>query len=168
VLLKAICGFVKITDGEILVENERIIPGKSFIKEAGIIIEQPQMIPYLTGLQNLELLANIEKKISSEEINDALKKVELFEARNKKVKTYSLGMNQRLRIAQAIMENPAILILDEPFNGLDKSGVAKMMEVIKDMKEQGKTILLTSHNQEHIDLLCNKVYQIEGGIIDEI
>lgn len=168
VLLKTICGFLPYNEGTIFVNDNKIVAGKEFIHNAGILIEQPNMIPYLTGKENLLLLASIERKISQEKILDCLDLVGLTNAINKKVKSYSLGMKQRLRIAQAIMENPNILILDEPFNGLDKNGVSEMLSLFSKFKKMGKTILLTSHDDRQINFLCDKVYELEGGCLHEI
>lgn len=162
-LLKAICGFTQIDTGEIRVNNKQIVFSKQYIKHAGVIIEQPSFINYLTGFDNLLALANIQKIISKNDILLALKKVGLFDAKDKKVKEYSLGMKQRLRIAQAIMENPHILVLDEPFNGLDKDSVIEIQELILDYKNKGATILLTSHDDRQIDYLCDQVYELDGG-----
>ncbi|AOH55985.1 hypothetical protein ABE28_016605 [Peribacillus muralis] len=166
-LLKAICGFTAINDGEIWVEGKRILFSKKYIDNAGIIIEQPPFINYLTGMDNLSILANIQKKITKEDIVQTLKKVDLAQAKDKKVKEYSLGMKQRLRIAQAIMENPNILVLDEPFNGLDKKSVIEIQELLLDYKKNGVTILLTSHDDRQINYLCDLVYELNGGELVE-
>lgn len=161
VLLKAICGFLPY-EGEIIVAENQIIPGKKFIQNAGIMIEQPEMIGYLTALQNLQLLADIKKQISEDKIKKTLELVGLIDVGKKHVKNFSLGMKQRLRIAQALMEDPDVLILDEPFNGLDKSGVQEILELLEKLKLKNKTILLTSHDERHIEFLCDRVYEIEG------
>ncbi|KUF29643.1 MULTISPECIES: ABC transporter ATP-binding protein [Lysinibacillus] len=166
-LLKAVSGFTKIDSGEIWVDGKQIVFGKEYIKNTGIILEQPPFITYLTGLENLLILANIQKKITKEDVIQTLKKVGLSEAQNKKVRNYSLGMKQRLRIAQAIMENPQILILDEPFNGLDKESVKEIQELLIEYKNKGTTILLTSHDERHIDYLCDQVYELERGELVE-
>ena len=166
-LLKAICGFTKIDYGEIWVDGDQIIFSEKFIKDAGIIIEQAPFINYLTGMDNLLALANIQKKISKDKVLLVLQKVGLSEAKDKKVKAYSLGMKQRLRIAQAIMEEPHILVLDEPFNGLDKDSVVEIQELLRNYKEEGKTILLTSHDERQINYLCDQVYELNGGCIFE-
>ncbi|NMA90130.1 MAG: ABC transporter ATP-binding protein [Amphibacillus sp.] len=162
-LLKAICGFTKINSGDIRIDNQPIIFSEKYIKNAGIIIEQPSFINYLTGFENLQALANIQKVISKEGILLALEKVGLSEAKDKKVNQYSLGMKQRLRIAQAIMEHPQILVLDEPFNGLDKKSVQDIQNLLLDCKNNGVTILLTSHDDRQIDFLCDLVYELNGG-----
>ena len=162
-LLKSICGFTKIDFGEILIDNEKIVFGKNCIKNAGIIIEQPTFINHLAAVDNLIILANIQKIINKEDILKTLEKVGLLHAKDKKVKEYSLGMKQRLRIAQAIMENPQILILDEPFNGLDKDSIIEIQNIILEYKNRGVTIILTSHDDRQIEFLCDKVYEFNGG-----
>lgn len=162
VLLKAICGFIPFS-GRINAMGKDVIAGKQFIIDSGIMIEQPDMIGYLTALENLQLLADLIKEVSTKQLEEVLVQVGLVDCKGKKVKHFSLGMKQRLRIAQALMEDPAILILDEPFNGLDKRGVAEISELLQELKQQGKTILLTSHDERQIDALCDRVYEIEGG-----
>ena len=134
-------------------------------KEAGVIIEQADFIPYLSGVENLQLLANIQKKIPLTEVEYYLEKVGLGQTGKKKYKHYSLGMKQRLRIAQSIMEDPQVLILDEPFNGLDKEGVADILKLLIEAKSAGKTMIVTSHDQGHIDQLADKIYELESGVV---
>lgn len=164
-LFNAICGLVSIQKGEIVVNGRVIGKDIDFIEDSGVIIESPEFISSMSGLDNLRMLAEIQNKITVDEIQQTLKIVGLDRQENKKVKHYSLGMKQRLRIAQAIMENPSILILDEPFNGLDKKGVEDIHEVLLNEKKKGKTILLTSHHESDIYLLCDHVYEIEQGTI---
>lgn len=165
VLMKCICGFFMYQQGEINVNGKRIGKDTDFPENMGLIIETPGFIPYFSGYKNLEYLASIKGKISKREIINALEKVGLEQEMNKKAGKYSLGMRQRLGIAQAIMEDPDILILDEPMNGLDSFGVEVVRELLLELKQKGKTILLTSHNKEDIDLLCDKVYRMEKGIL---
>lgn len=162
VLLKAICGFMPFS-GRINVMGKEVIAGKQFIHDSGIMIEQPEMIGYLSALENLQLLADLTKQLSTEQLEEILIQVGLTDCKGKKVKHFSLGMKQRLRIAQALMEDPFILILDEPSNGLDKTGIAEISRLLQELKKQGKTILLTSHDDRQIDELCDRVYEIEGG-----
>lgn len=162
-LLKAICGFVPINSGSITIHNKKIINGKNYIENSGVLIEDPPFFNNFNGYDNLKLLAEIKNKISDEDILQTLKITGLLDAKDKKVKQYSLGMKQRLRIAQAIMENPDILILDEPFNGLDKQGVIDIQQIINELKKQHKTILLTSHDERNIEALCDTVYELEKG-----
>ena len=139
-----------------------------FPDDTGIIIETPGFLPNLTGMKNLELLASLRRRIDREAIRENFVRVGLDPDMKKPVSKYSLGMRQRLGIAQAIMENPSILILDEPLNGLDKNGVAHMRQLIKELREQGKTIILASHNQMDIDELCDTVCEMESGILTEV
>lgn len=162
-LMKCICGFVRPTSGEILVLGQRVGKDVDFISDAGIIIETPGFIPYYSGIKNLRLLASIQNKIKESEIERAMKMVGLNPDMKRIVKKYSLGMRQRLGLAQAIMENPKVLILDEPFNGLDKEGVVDMRKYLLKLKNEGKTILISSHSSEDIELLCDKVYEMEHG-----
>lgn len=162
-LMKCICGFVRPTGGEILVLGERIGKDVDFIPDAGIIIETPGFIPYFSGIKNLRLLASIQSKVQDSEIKRAMEMAGLNPDMKRIVKKYSLGMRQRLGLAQAIMENPKVLILDEPFNGLDKEGVVDMRKHLLKLKNEGKTILLSSHSSEDIELLCDKVYEMEHG-----
>ena len=164
-LMKCICGFVKPTSGEIKVNGEIVGKDCDFPKNMGIIIETPGFIPYYSGYKNLKLLADLNKKADKEKIRETMKKVGLDPDLKRHVRKYSLGMRQRLGLAQAIMEGPEILILDEPFNGLDKDGVKDMRTYLLDLKEQGKTILIASHNSEDISVLCDTVQEMDKGII---
>ena len=166
-LMKCICGFVHPTEGEVLVKERRIGKDMDFIPDAGLIIETPGFIPYYSGIKNLRLLASIQKKVSEAEIREVMQLVGLDPDLKRVVKKYSLGMRQRLGLAQAVMENPDILILDEPFNGLDKEGVVEMRAYFLKLKELGKTILLCSHSAEDIKVLCDKVYEMEHGKLIE-
>ena len=165
-LMKCICGFIKVTYGEITVDGKRVGKDVDFPKDMGIIIETPGFIPYYSGYKNLKLLAGLNNKIGREQVREAMKKVGLDPNLKRHVKKYSLGMRQRLGLAQAIMENPKILILDEPFNGLDKDGVKEMREYLLSYKEQGKTILICSHSAEDISVLCETVHEMDKGQIE--
>ncbi len=163
VLFKCICGFVKPTKGYIEVREKRIGRDSDFIEDTGIIIENPGFLGNLTGYRNLELLSSINNKIDRTRILSMLEQVGLDDAMNKRVRNYSLGMRQRLGIAQAIMEKPSILILDEPFNGLDREGLTAMRELVRSMNEEGTTVLISSHNSSDIELLCDRVIELDGG-----
>ena len=163
VLFKCICGFLYPSKGKIFVDYQQVGYDMDFPEDMGIIIETPGFLPYLSGMKNLQILASLNKKVNDKHIGDVITRVGLDPGSKKHVSKYSLGMRQRLGIAQAIMEDPAMLILDEPFNGLDKHGVADMRELIKDLKTQGKTILLASHNQADIDELCDTVCEMDAG-----
>ena len=125
-------------------------------------------MPNLTGVKNLQLLASLNKKISVKEIREVIRRVGLDPDIKKPVAKYSLGMRQRLGIAQAIMEDPTLLILDEPFNGLDKHGVREMRELLKSLRAQGKSILLASHNANDIDELCDTVCEMDAGVLTKV
>ena len=165
VLMKCICGFLIPDGGSITVNGERVGVDVDFPRDMGLIIETPGFLPNVTGMKNLEILASLNKKIGLEEIAASIRRVGLDPLMKKPVGKYSLGMRQRLGIAQAIMENPSLLILDEPLNGLDKHGVMEMRQLIKGLKEQGKTILLASHNQGDIDELCDTVCEMDAGVM---
>ena len=163
VLMKCICGFLLPTEGKVIVNGKQVGKDVDFPKDLGIIIETPGFLPHITGVKNLEILASLNKKIGLAEIADAIRHVGLDPMMKKPVGKYSLGMRQRLGIAQAIMEDPSLLILDEPLNGLDKHGVREMRDLIKSLKADGKTILLASHNQGDIDELCDTVCEMDAG-----
>lgn len=167
-LMKCICGFVKPSSGKIIVNNQIIGKDCDFPKNVGIIIETPNFIPYYSGFKNLKLLADLNNKISNEDIKKSMERVGLNPNLKLHIRKYSLGMRQRLGLAQAIMENPDILILDEPTNALDKDGVADIRTYLKELKEEGKTIVIASHSTEDIDTLCDTVYEMDKGIISFI
>ncbi len=163
VLMKCICGFLAPTEGEIFVQGKQVGRDMDFPPDMGIIIETPGFLPGISGTKNLELLASLNKRIALKEIAETIRRVGLDPELKKPVGKYSLGMRQRLGIAQAIMEDPGLLILDEPLNGLDKHGVKEMRNLIRCLKDEGKTILLASHNQGDIDELCNTVCEMDAG-----
>lgn len=168
VLMKCISGFLIPTKGRVLVNYKQIGKDVDFPENIGIIIETPGFLPNLSGVKNLQLLASLKRKIGVDTIRETIRRVGLDPSAKKAVGKYSLGMRQRLGIAQAIMENPSILILDEPLNGLDKHGAAEMRSLIKGLKEEGKTILLASHNQVDIDELCDTVCELDAGVMTVI
>ena len=162
-LMKTICGFLVPDSGEVLVRGKKIGKDCDFPENTGVIIENPGFSQYISGFKNLKTLASIQKKADDQKIREVMERVGLDPNDKKWVSKYSLGMRQRLGIAQAIMEDQDILILDEPMNGLDKQGTADVREILLKMKEQGKTILLASHNPQDIEILCDVVYEMEGG-----
>lgn len=164
-LMKCVTGFVKPTEGEVIFNGKKIGEDIDFPSDTGIIIETPSFVPYYSGFKNLMELAMLQKKIGKKEVEEVLKKVGLYEAANKMVRKYSLGMRQRLGIAQALMENPETLILDEPMNGLDNECVNMIRNILIELKNQGKTILLVSHNSEDIKILCDEIYEMDKGQI---
>ncbi len=168
VLMKSICGFLPIDSGEIYVCGKRVGKDVDFPDNIGIIIETPGFLPNFSGFSNLWQLAKIKGRSSKDEVRAAIKRVGLDPNDKKHVGKYSLGMRQRLGLAQAIMENPDILILDEPMNGLDKDSVKDMRKYLIEFKEQGKTILIASHSAEDIDTLCTAVYEMDKGVLSAI
>ena len=167
-LMKCICGFVKPTNGTVYVDGKQIGKDCDFPQDIGIIIETPGFIPYYSGYKNLKLLAGLNKKIDGNKIIETMKQVGLDPALKRHVRKYSLGMRQRLGLAQAIMENPDLLILDEPMNGLDKDGVADMRKYLLNLKEHGKTILIASHSAEDIEMLCDTVCEMDKGLLTKL
>ena len=161
VLMKCICGFLRPDTGKIFVNRQQVGKDCDFPEDLGMIIETPGFLPNLNGYRNLKILADLRARIGKKEIQKTLERVGLSTAAKKPVSKYSLGMRQRLGIAQAIMEDPAVLILDEPFNGLDRAGTAQMRELLKELKAQGKAILLASHNAQDIEELCDDVHEME-------
>ncbi len=168
VLMKCVCGFITPDSGEITISGKRIGKDIDIPKNIGLIIETPGFLPNFSGFSNLWQLAKIRGKITKDDVRAIMKKVGLDPNEKKHVGKYSLGMRQRLGIAQAIMENPDILILDEPMNGLDKDGVADMRELFLQLKADGKTIIVASHNSMDIDVLCDRVFEITKGDLKQV
>lgn len=165
VLMKCICGFMRPTEGKVLVNGKVIHKDMDFLPSAGIIIEEPGFFPNYSGFKNLKILAGIQNTISDDKIRQTMELVGLDSTMKKPVGKYSLGMRQRLGIAQAMMEDPEILILDEPTNGLDEDGVEWFRQFILEQKEEGKLILLASHSREDIEMLSDEVYYMEKGVL---
>lgn len=166
VLFKCICGFLRPTSGHVLVDYEMIGKQVDFPPDTGIIIETPGFLLDLTGFANLRILASIRRIASDEQIRATLRRVGLDPNLRKRVGSYSLGMRQRLGIAQAIMEKPSLLVLDEPFNGLDRRGVDDMRSLLRELRDEGATILLTSHNSQDIEQLCDTVCEMDAGVLE--
>lgn len=165
ILLKCICGFVIPASGSIKIDDQQIGKDCDVPENIGIIIEAPGFLPNYDGYTNLKFLAAIKKQISKEQILHVIEKVGLDSKSKKHVGKYSLGMRQRLGLAQALMEDPDILILDEPMNGLDNQGVKDIRTILLELKNQGKTILLASHSKEDIEILCDTVHELDLGKI---
>ena len=163
-LLRIISNLVKPSEGTISLDEQPYTTLKTMPK-IGIVLEKPDFFNELTGLENLEMLAKIRNEIHTEEIMQAIKTVGIFTQENKKVGKYSLGMRQRLGIAQAIMEDNDILILDEITSGLDEDGVNMIYEILKKEKEKGKLIIITSHNKIDIEELCDETYKFNNGTV---
>ena len=163
VFLKILCGFYMPTAVEILFDGKNDTKKNRFYPALGALIEKPMFLPNLTGFENLELLASIKNKITKEDILDALKKVNLLDEKDKKYKKYSLGMKQKLGIAQAFMENPDVIILDEPFNGVEEETAIALRNMLKELKKQGKLIILATHMKEDVMDLSDVIYEVQNG-----
>ena len=162
VLLKILCGFMAPTLGEVLFDGKPALHG-ALRESMGLIIESPGFIGSKSGFVNLWYLASLRKKITKDQVRQAMETVGLDPASKKAVRKYSMGMRQRLGIAQAIMEDPAVILLDEPMNGLDNQGVEDIRKVLLSLRDKGKTILLASHSKEDIAVLCDTVTEMEAG-----
>lgn len=168
VLFKCICGLLKPDGGTVYVQDRQIGREIDFPESLGMIIESPGFLPYLSGYANLKRLADIRKKIGREEIIRSMAKVGLDPFSKKKACRYSLGMRERLGIAQAIMEDPDLLILDEPFNGLDKRGAAELCDLFEKLRQKGTTILIAAHNMMEIEYLCDTVCEMDAGVLTQV
>ena len=167
VLLKIICGVYNPTNGNVIFDDKCINLEKEFAPSTRALIERPSFLPDLTGFENLELLANIQKTIDSQQIIETLKKVNLFEDKDKKYSNYSLGMKQKLGIAQVIMENPEVEIFDEPFNGIDAESRELIKKLLLTEKKNGKVIILATHMKDDLDDLCDIIYKIENTKLEK-
>lgn len=164
VLFKMICGFLESTTGEIYVNNKQIGKDRDFPAKCGVLIENPGFIEGISGYKNLKLLGSINNTVKDKVIQELMDYYELDYSSNKKVKDYSLGMKQKLGIIQAVMEDPKIVVLDEPMNALDKKSVERTRRLLNEIKKD-KIILITSHNQEDLNELCDEIFLIEDGVI---
>lgn len=162
VLLKIICDVLKPSSGKVFI-NSNEINGDIYKYNIGALIEQPNFFGSLSGLENLQLLAELQKKIGKEKIINVLEEVNLIEEKDKKYSKYSLGMKQKLGIAQAIMEDQEIIILDEPFNGIEEASVKKIKGLLKKLRKQGKLIIISSHIKEDLDELADEIYLFVDG-----
>lgn len=167
VLFKCICGLYPVSDGEITVLAQHIGSGKRAPKNVGAIIEEPGFLPNCSGFQNLRYLMELSGKVDKQRVKDAISAVGLDPQSKKHVGKYSLGMRQRLGLAQVLMDDPELLILDEPMNGLDKAGVEQMRELFLGLKEKGKTILIASHNPDDTRILCDTLHEMDAGVLTE-
>ncbi len=168
VLMKIICNFYNLSEGKILLDGEDYISKRSFPKDTRALIEKPNFLPNLTGLENLELLASIQNKVDTEIIKSWLKKLNLDKEMNKVYSKYSLGTKQKLGIAQVLMEDPKLIILDEPFNGVDEETVNNIKLILKEEKNRDKIIIIASHIKEDIDSLCDVVFKVDSGSVKKI
>ena len=168
VMLRVICGLTRADSGEVTIDGRRIGRDMEVPPSVGAIINEPGLLPGYSAYQNLRLLSRVKGVATPERIRDVIKLVGLDPDSRKHVGKFSLGMKQRLGIAQAIMENPDILLLDEPMNGLDNAGVRERRELFKSLRAQGKTILLASHNPLDIEELCDTVCEMDGGMLSRV
>ena len=164
-LMRCIAGFAKPTKGKVVVDGCIVGKDIDFPDKMGVIIENPGFLPSYNAFFNLKILSRVSGKAADERIRKVITEMGLDPDNLKPVGQYSLGMRGRLGIAQAIMEDPEILILDEPMNGLDNAGVQDIRALLLELKAQGKTILLASHNHEDIAALCDTVHEMDGGVL---
>lgn len=168
VFLKILCSFYKPTVGEILFDNINYNSNNNFPPSVRALIENPTFFPDLTGFENLKLLSSIQNKIGDEEIIKTLDQVNLLSEKDKKYSEYSLGMKQKLGIAQVLMENPDVMIFDELFNGIEEKTVEKIRNILLELKNQNKIIIVTSHIKEDIDVLSDEVYKFDCGRVERV
>ena len=168
VLMKCICGFLQPTSGSVKVFDKAIGQDCDFAPDTGMLIETPGFLPHETGLNNLLWLARLGKGASKDRVRQLIEQVGLDPSLKKTVSQYSLGMRQRLGIAQTLLDDPDLMILDEPMNGLDKNGVRSIRDLLLSLKSQGKTILLASHFAQDIDELCDTVCEMDQGILKRL
>lgn len=168
VMLKCICGFLKPDKGMVRIWGKEIGKDVDFPESLGMIIENPGFMSHLSGYENLKRLADLQKKIGKEDVMRAIARVGLDPYSKKRVGQYSLGMRERLGIAQAIMEEPDLIILDEPFNGLDKRGAAEICKLFDEMRNRGKTILIVAHNMMEIEWLCDTICEMDAGVLTRV
>lgn len=164
-LFRALSGLMKIDSGSIVYDNKELHKDINILPNLGIVIENAGLYPELTGLDNLKMLAKLKNKVSEDDIISTIERVGLNPKDKRPYRKYSLGMKQRIIIAQAIMEKPDIIMFDEPTNALDEEGVDEVRKIILEEKERGALILLASHNKEDIKLLADKVFYIQNGKI---
>ncbi len=168
-LMRAICGLITPTNGTVEIDGKILGKDISFPESIGVLIENPSFISNYTGMKNLQVLASIQKRIGDEEIRNTLELVGLDPDDKRTFKKYSLGMKQRLGIAEAIMERPDIVILDEPINALDETGAAMIREILHNLRNEGKLIILACHDTEELNFLADEIYEIaEGKIVGHI
>lgn len=166
VLFKVICGFTEPDTGTVVIRNQQLGKDIDFPEKVGVFINSPGYIELYSGFKNLKFLADINGKIDADQIKETMRLVGLNPDNKAKVKDYSLGMKQKLGIAQAIMEDQEILVLDEPFNALDYKTYNDIKAIIKQLKTEKRTMLLTSHNYQDIEELCDIVYVIDDGTLE--
>ena len=162
-LFRAVSGLINIDSGKVMLDEKELHKDMQVLPDMGIILENAGLYSEFTGRKNLQILADIRKKITPEEVDKAIEKVGLDPSDRRTYRKYSLGMKQRLGIACAIMEEPKFLLLDEPFNALDKEGQEKLSEIIRDMRDKGSLILLSSHDKDELENLSDVIYLVDSG-----
>lgn len=168
VLLKCICGLIRPSSGSIVISGKQIGKDIEMPERFAALIENPGFLPNYSGEANLSFLMSVNTPVVREKIRQVLRQVGLENDRKKHVGKYSLGMRQKLGIAQVIMEDPMLMIFDEPMNGLDKKSVSETRELFKQLRDRKRTILLASHNAQDIDELCDSVYEVDAGRMTRI
>lgn len=164
-LFRAVSGLINIDSGKVMLDEKELHKDMQVLLDMGIILENAGLYSEFTGRKNLQILAGIRKKITPEEVDKAIERVGLDPDDRRTYRKYSLGMKQRIVLAQAIMEHPSILFLDEPTNALDEDGVNRIRRIVAEEKERGSIVLLASHNKEDIEMLADKVYYMVDGRI---
>lgn len=168
-LMRAVAGLIFPTSGEVIIDGKVLHKEISFPKDMGVIIENMELMPQYDAYDNLKILGKIRKTATDDDINSTLEKVGLHDVKGKKVRTYSLGMKQKLAIAQAIFEHPKLLLLDEPTNALDEESINDIRKLLLELKEKGVLIIVASHNKEDIELLSDvKINMADGKIKSEV
>lgn len=166
-LLRAISGLIIPTGGEVIIDGKRLHKDISIPPSLGLIIERPEFLSYLTGLDNLKQLASIKRIVSDETIKRYMQLFDLDPESRQTMRRYSLGMKQKIGIIQALMENPDVLVLDEPFNALDEKSVMLLRDLLRKRRDEGKLIIVTSHHKDDIEAVCNHVMTMQGGSLTD-
>jgi ABC-2 type transport system ATP-binding protein len=164
-LMRAICGLIRPSEGKIFINGEQLGKDISFPRSVGALIENPAFIPHYTGLRNLQILASIQGRVGNDRIRESISRVGLDPEDKRKYKKYSLGMKQRLGIAAAIMEEPDLVVLDEPINALDEKGVELVRQILHDLKKSGALVIVACHDKEELDSLSDIIFTMEAGRI---
>lgn len=168
VFLKMLCGFYQPTSGEILQDDVNYIQNKMFPINTRCLIEKPQFLPELSGFENLKLLASIQNIIDEKKIIETLELVNLSSDKDKKYALYSLGMKQKLGIAQVLMEDPQVIILDEPFNGIEKKTAIKLRMFLKEQAKVGKIVIIATHLDSDVSDLADEIYEFDDCRVKKI
>ncbi|HCO29004.1 MAG TPA: multidrug ABC transporter ATP-binding protein [Lachnospiraceae bacterium] len=162
-IMKAVCGLIRVKEGEIWIDGELLGKKYDFPKSIGALIETPGFVENYSGYSNLKMLADMKGFIGKKEIEMIMERVGLDPKEKKKVKKYSLGMRQKLGIAAALMEHPELIVLDEPTNALDEESVQVLHCLLQEEKDRGALIMISSHDEEELKLLCDEIYIVNAG-----